>query len=245
MDENIHSDSYLEHHPRVKLFLLSLLLIFALILGFSTYAAAKLKQPFKEDAQTQVIDISKGSSSRQIAASLEKEKIITNDRVFLYYLWIKGAREKIQAGSYELSASMTIPEIVGKLTKGEVVPNEIRFRIGEGWNLDRIAAQVEESGLGTREDFFKLAGSVPSFGNRAANPDIINRYEFLKNLPSGATLEIELPLFEITSGVGGNRGPLPGVGSLGCRQGFGNAPRQSGLPCFERKRTWRKTGIRV
>src|SRR3989344_9339423 len=179
-----HEPSLLSQRPKLRIFLLLILLGLTIILSLDTYAAAKLKVPLDQDGALRIVTITQGTTARQVSGILERAGIISEDRVFLYYLWIKGAREKIQAGSYELSASMTIPEIVGKLTKGEVVPNEIRFRIGEGWNLDRIAAQVEESGLGTREDFFKLAGSVPSFGNRAASPDIINRYEFLKNLPS-------------------------------------------------------------
>src|SRR5687768_67089 len=109
---------FLDNHPRLKVFLLLILLGLALVIGLTTYAAAKLKQPLNEDGSAKIINIPKGTTSREVARLLEKEKIIGSDRLFIYYLWAKGAREKIQAGQYELSSSLTIPEIVNKLTLG-------------------------------------------------------------------------------------------------------------------------------
>ena len=180
---------YLDSHPRLRVFLLALLLLFTIVLGLGTYAAAKLKKPYKENAALKTVAIKKGMSGRQIANVLEHEKIISGDRVFLYYVWIKGAPEKILAGSYELSAAMTVPEIVEKLTRGEVVSNEIRLRIGEGWHIERIAQTVAESGLNNKDKFYALVGTAPWQGGQAARRDLATRYQFLKSLPDGASLE--------------------------------------------------------
>ena len=189
MFENKSREPFLEQHKGVRVFLLSLLLFLTVIIGLGTYAAAKLNVPYSENAPSVTVTVAKGASSSQVARSLEQKKVISNDRVFLYYLFAKGAINKIQAGNYELSGAMTIPEIVQKLTHGEVISNEVRVRIGEGWNLSQIAAAVEESGLGTKDSFHKLTGSPPALGGSAALGTILSRYEFLDNLPAGTTLE--------------------------------------------------------
>ena len=166
-----------------------LLLSLAMIIGLGTYAAAKLKRPYLDDAPIQQVLIPKGSSSREIAQILEQKKIIRGDRIFLYYLVMKRAAGKVQAGNYELSAGMTIPEIVEKLTLGQVLSNEARLRIGEGWNLAQIGKALEENGLGKKESFYKLAGSPPWEGSQLADSSLLLKFSFSKNLPRGATLE--------------------------------------------------------
>ncbi|OGE86035.1 MAG: hypothetical protein A3J48_03315 [Candidatus Doudnabacteria bacterium RIFCSPHIGHO2_02_FULL_46_11] len=184
-----HEPSLLSQRPKLRIFLLLILLGLTIILSLGTYAAAKLKVPLDQDGALRIVTINQGTTARQVSGILERAGIISEDRLFLYYLWIKGAREKIQAGNYELSAAMTIPEVVQKITVGEVVTNEIRIRIGEGWRLSQIADELEKSGVGTADDFFKLAGSTPATGGRFASREITNRYSFLNNLPPSASLE--------------------------------------------------------
>src|SRR3989338_8193804 len=126
LDSKLPSEPFFEQHRRLRVFLLLLLFIFALLLGLGTYAAAKLRRPYLDDAPKKVVTVKKGSTSRQIAKLLEEEKIISGDRIFLYYLLVKRASADIQAGSYELSGGMTITEIVEVLTEGSVVSNEVR-----------------------------------------------------------------------------------------------------------------------
>ena len=118
MFENKSREPFLEQHKGVRVFLLSLLLFLTVIIGLGTYAAAKLNVPYSENAPSVTVTVAKGASSSQVARILEQKKVISNDRVFLYYLFAKGAINKIQAGNYELSGAMTIPEIVQKLTHG-------------------------------------------------------------------------------------------------------------------------------
>ena len=189
LDSKLPSEPFFEQHRRLRVFLLLLLFIFALLLGLGTYAAAKLRRPYLDDAPKKVVTVKKGSTSRQIAKLLEEEKIISGDRIFLYYLLVKRASADIQAGSYELSGGMTIPEIVEVLTEGSVVSNEVRIRVGEGWNINNIVAAIDDAGLGEKEDFFKLAGTTPANGSKAASGDVVSKYDFLSGLPAGATLE--------------------------------------------------------
>lgn len=183
------TDRRFTDRPKVKIILLSILFAFSLFLGLATYASAKLRQPFNDDAPTKVIEIGKGSTSRSIAWLLEQEKIISNDRIFLYYLIIKRAANKIQAGKYELSGAMTIPEVVETLTQGKVISNEVRIRIGEGWTIKQIADAVEHSGLATRAQIEALIGTTPDRKSLQASSTWRSRYDFLQNLPANATLE--------------------------------------------------------
>jgi len=55
--------------------------------------------------------IEKGQSLFQIAENLEKESLIKNRFFFDFYVLIRGAQNKLQAGEYSLSPSMNITEI--------------------------------------------------------------------------------------------------------------------------------------
>ena len=189
MNEITNMNRRFTDRRKVKIFLLTLLLLATVFLGVTTYAASQLKRPLMKDAPTRMVTVARGSTTSDIAKDLESKNIIGNYRFFVYYVMLKGGSQNIQAGNYELSASMTIPEIVEHLTEGKVYSNEVRIRINEGWNLDQIANEIEKSGIGKREDFFKLVGTTPSNGGDPANSDLVRRFSFLSSLPRTATLE--------------------------------------------------------
>jgi UPF0755 protein len=182
-------EPYFERHKNTKIALLSLLFIITLVLGLATYAAAKLERPLADDAPIKNITIKSGMSTKSIAKLLQQNTIIGSDKVFLYYALIKRANRNIQAGEYELSGSMSIPELVEKLTSGKVVANEVHIRIGEGWTIAKIGEEVEKSGLGKKQDLYDLTGTGPAQGSLAASSEIVAKYDFLKDLPKGASLE--------------------------------------------------------
>lgn len=53
----------------------------------------------------------------------------------------------IKAGGYSLSSSMTIPEIISKLTQGETKSNVVEVTIPEGFNTYEIDARLANKGL--------------------------------------------------------------------------------------------------
>ena len=84
--------------------------------------------------------IEKGQSLFQIAENLEKESLIKNRFFFDFYVLIRGAQNKLQAGEYSLSPSMDITEIAKKIISGEVA--KIVVTIPEGFTVKQIEERL-------------------------------------------------------------------------------------------------------
>ena len=84
--------------------------------------------------------IEKGQSLFQIAENLERESLIKNRFFFDFYVLIRGAQNKLQAGEYSLSPSMDITEIAKKIISGEVA--KIVVTIPEGFTVKQIEERL-------------------------------------------------------------------------------------------------------
>lgn len=60
----------------------------------------------------QTFEVREGEGVKEIGENLEEARLVKNRYYFDYYIWKTKGREKIQAGKYEISGSMTVPEIV-------------------------------------------------------------------------------------------------------------------------------------
>lgn len=97
-------------------------------------------------AAARVINIPHGIGSGKIGELLQSEGFIRHRYFWYYYLWRRGVSNKLQAGEYELSASMTIPQIAEKLLGGAVVSHERRVTIPEGFTIEEIEKRLREKG---------------------------------------------------------------------------------------------------
>ena len=84
--------------------------------------------------------IEKGQSLFQIAENLERESLIKNRFFFDFYVLIRGAQNKLQAGEYSFSPSMDITEIAKKIISGEVA--KIVVTIPEGFTVKQIEERL-------------------------------------------------------------------------------------------------------
>jgi UPF0755 protein len=100
-----------------------------------------------------VFEIRKGEGGKEISKNLKKEGLIRFGIPFRLYTYFRGVARKLQSGSYLLSPSMTIPQIVEKFVKGDVIKEKIT--ILEGWNRKEIAKYLEEKGVLKAEDFLE------------------------------------------------------------------------------------------
>lgn len=91
------------------------------------------------DQQTQRVVVAKGDSLSSVAAQLQQQQLIKNALVFRYYMQLEGLDRQLQAGSYELRASMSLAEIAQQLTLGT---EDIWITLPEGWRREEIAAYL-------------------------------------------------------------------------------------------------------
>lgn len=98
----------------------------ATVLWFS----AQLQPVETGSAQRQVVVIEPGTTPTQIAETLKRNGLIRSVAVFQWYTRFDGSQNSLQAGSYRLSAGESLPQIVDRLTKGEVDTFDITFLPG-------------------------------------------------------------------------------------------------------------------
>ena len=112
-----------------------ILVILVLAAGLSVLAVIFLPKSFTAEKEV-IFIIQKGAGVREIALNLEKENLISWAPLFRIYVFLTGVAANLQAGTYLLSPSMNIPEIAGKLSKGEAA--KIKLTFPEGSTAEQI-----------------------------------------------------------------------------------------------------------
>ena len=94
--------------------------------------------------------VKRGEAVDSIGASLKDFNLIRSQAVFKFIVLKLGIAEKIQAGSFSLSPSMSTSEIANSLTSGR---QDFWVTILEGWRREEIASALEKSFTQAGSDF--------------------------------------------------------------------------------------------
>jgi len=151
-----------------------IVLILGLVLGWIWYAS-ELKPIDANQSENTLFTIEEGWGVAEISKNLHDGNFIKSPTAFKIYVFISDERDKLQAGSFEISPSLSIPEIVDVLVKAQ--EKQIEIKIIEGQRLEEVAKDVEDSGI--KGDFIE----------RAKVGNFKSEYSFLSNIPSDKTLE--------------------------------------------------------
>lgn len=109
--------------------------------------------PVIEDSKVMVeLEIPLNTSVKEIAAILERENLIKDDKFFYYYTRLKREND-FKAGNYFLSRGMTSDEIILQLKEGKVYATSTKVIIPEGYTVDQIADVLAEEGLIDKNTF--------------------------------------------------------------------------------------------
>lgn len=148
------------------------MLITAAALGMAAYQTIKWAQEPAVSPRlrppSKTVTIPDRSSFQQVAALLEREELIRSRLAFVWLGRFQAADRKIQAGEYELNASMTPAEILSRLTTGVVVLHPVL--IPEGLTMVQIAEIFVQQGLMDRQEALRWMtdpGFIASLGIRA------------------------------------------------------------------------------
>lgn len=140
---------------------LILILLAVATVSLLSYYNSSLKA-VTEESEEQMFTVAKGSSVKTIAASLENQGLIRNAQVFIFYSRFSEKANKIKAGDYTISGSMSVAEIVDKLAAGDAKKDTVKFTIPEGFELRQIADRLEAEGLINKEQFYEAASKAAS-----------------------------------------------------------------------------------
>ena len=98
--------------------------------------------------------VKSGNITKQIAEKLEREGLIEDQKIFVYKSKLHEFDNKYKAGTYKLSPSMTMEEIMAALQEG-TKREAVRFTIPEGLNLVQVGEKLEEQGICSAADFYR------------------------------------------------------------------------------------------
>lgn len=147
----------------VRNIIVSIVVVFLLaifVLGFVGYRyVTNSLEPIDEGSEEVVeVEIPTGSNRRQIGAILEEEELINSALIFEYYVRFQG-ENNFQAGTYAMSPSMSMDEIISYLNEGGTPIAEkpiAQVTVPEGIHLEEIAEKVENDTDFSSEDFMEL-----------------------------------------------------------------------------------------
>ena len=130
-------------------------LIFVALLAAGGWFAWGISTPTEPPGQTFVL-LHPGYSSRRIAAELKSAGVIRSEQAFI--LWHYAHRQRsLKAGEYLFEKPANIIDIQNRLRRGDVYFHTVV--VPEGFTMFDIARAIEAAGLGTAQDFLKVARS--------------------------------------------------------------------------------------
>ncbi len=142
--------------------------------------ADELAQPAGNDDTPVTFVIEPGETAVEVAQRLERAGLISDAELFRRYLQYEGLDAGLEAGTFTLRQTMTIPEIAQALQSGQRPERVVTVR--EGLRLEEVAAEVAAQ-TGIPEEEFR---ALVTTGWRETD---LASYEFLASLPPTATLE--------------------------------------------------------
>jgi len=130
-----------------------------------------------------VVEIKKGMGLEAIAGELKEKGLIRNKKAFSLYLRYRGLASSLKAGTYALTKSMSLPEIVQTLVEGKSLT--FKITIPEGYNVVKIAKLLASYGYKEKK-VLELCKNPPS------------DFPYLKEIPDKVQFKLEGYLFPAT-----------------------------------------------
>jgi UPF0755 protein len=122
---------------------------------------------------TFIVDL--GETASGVALRLEEEGLIVDSEVFRRFMTFHGLDTSLEAGTYALSANMTMHDIAEALQQGG--SNAVTVTIPEGWRAEQIAWLLAQRELVRSDDFMAQVRSA------------VYAYPWLAARPPGSSLE--------------------------------------------------------
>lgn len=142
---------------------------------YLNFRAEEINTPASTDNTPILFTIHPGETAATIAPRLWESGLIRDADLFRLLAVYRGVDVALQAGEYQLRASMTMDEILEIFRTGQVYA--VTITIPEGWRSEEIAEYLESLGLVDAQDFLQRVAEGSFFR------------DFLIDQPDSATLE--------------------------------------------------------
>ena len=137
----------------------------------------------KGEVEEVTIEVSEGTTLRELATELRREGIIADDRVWSLYMRMRGLDRHLRQGKIRFRVPMT-PEEVARYATTRLGRIQVRILIPEGFSRFEIAERLEEYGVCGADDFLAAtedASLLASYGVEANDAEgylFPDTYEF-------------------------------------------------------------------
>lgn len=166
--------------PRIKhswllIAIAAVILVTSIGYGMHAWYNRNLAAVSSSNSQTVYFTVITGSTVHDIAIDLKRADLIRSTTAFEAYVRGKSLFSALQAGTYAFSKSMSTPQIVDKMVKGDVSRNLLTILPG------KTIRQIRQA--------FKQAGYSDNELDIAFSPSSYPDEPILASLPAGASLE--------------------------------------------------------
>lgn len=154
-----------------KSVIIAIIIMIILLLTLITFAF--LTSPIKRDAVNKEFIIKSQTPTKQIVSDLKKANLIKSELLTL--IIIKFNNKSVYAGTYELSQSDSLFDILDKLTSGKIKDTSIKITIQEGKNIRQIAKIVADKTNHSEQQFISAVNNQTYIRNQ------MDKYAWLTN----------------------------------------------------------------
>lgn len=170
------SDGGIKHNRRAFGVIVVVLAILLLVSAFVVRQAYQENlKPLSSDKKSKVVTIEPGSTTATIADNLKAKGVIKSDWAFEWYVRNHELRDDLKAGTYLLSPSQDVADIVSALVEGKVATDLLTILPAQ--RLSQI-----------KEEFIK-EGFSEAIVDKALEPTQYNNHPALRDKPKEASLE--------------------------------------------------------
>ncbi len=141
----------------------------------------ELQRPASMDQRPVRFVVEPGAPARAIAQELQAKGLIRDATLFEAYVRAQGVANRLEAGTFILSPSMSLVAIVEALQNAQAA--SITVTIPEGWRLEQTADFLSQADVLDGEEYRRRAqlGDLTGLD--------VSEYGFLSARPAGASLE--------------------------------------------------------
>ena len=136
------------------------------------------------DTKAKIFVVKEGEGVEAISQNLQNNGFIKNKHAFLIYTIITSQNKKLQSGNFRLSTSLSVSEIVKKLSSGGV--SDYWLKINDGTRIEEIASLFPTNLSFNSHDFltkyktkegyfFPDSYLIPSYFNLDQAVEVINK----------------------------------------------------------------------
>ncbi|MCM8710466.1 endolytic transglycosylase MltG [Clostridium sp. SYSU_GA19001] len=132
-------------------------ILVTIIIGFIIYsdAAKIIRHPFADSTEPVRIKVNNGDSLNGLINKLYSEKKIGNSYLIKWYIKKQNLDTNIKPGSYVINKDVSLNDFIKILNEGKYNENAVKVTIPEGYNIEQVAALLQEKEIISKDDFIK------------------------------------------------------------------------------------------